>query len=98
MLELMGGEVRTAQDGNQAIHLAETFRPDLVLLDLGLPGLSGHDTARMIRQAEWGKSMCLVALTGRSQDEDKQQSAAAGFDLHLVKPAEPAALEKLLKS
>jgi PAS domain S-box-containing protein len=96
MLEMMGNEVRTAHDGQEAVELAETFRPQIILLDLGMPGLSGYDAARLIRQQSWSKNVRLVALTGWGQEEDKQRTRAAGFDHHLVKPAEPELLEKLL--
>jgi CheY-like chemotaxis protein len=68
----------------------------VVLLDIGMPRLNGYDAARRIRQEPWGAGVVLVALTGWGQEEDRRRSQAAGFDLHLVKPLEPAALEKLL--
>jgi PAS domain S-box-containing protein len=97
MLEMMGSDVRTAHDGHEAVRLAESFRPELILLDIGMPGLSGYDAAKQIRQQEWGKQARLVALTGWGQEEDKHRSRQAGFDDHVVKPADPEALEKLLK-
>jgi CheY-like chemotaxis protein len=68
----------------------------VVLLDIGIPRLNGYDTAHRMRAQPWGTDMVLVALTGWGQDEDRQRSREAGFDFHLVKPVEPAALEKLL--
>ncbi len=96
MLDLMGSETRSAHGGLEALAIAEEYRPDLVLLDIGMPGLNGYDTARRIREQPWGRDIVLVALTGWGQNEDRQRSHAAGFDDHVVKPIEPAALEKLL--
>jgi CheY-like chemotaxis protein len=96
MLKLMGNEAKTAHDGLEALDVAGAFRPDLILLDIGMPQLNGHETARRIRQQSWGKGVVLVALTGWGQEEDRRKSDEAGFDSHMVKPVEPAALEKLL--
>jgi signal transduction histidine kinase len=96
MLELMGNDVRTAHDGVQAVEVAQMFQPNVVLLDIGLPKLNGYDAARRIRKLPGGPSMFLIALTGWGQDEDKRRSAEAGFNLHLVKPMDPDALENLL--
>jgi len=96
MLKLMGNDVKTAHDGLEALDAAAVFRPDLILLDIGMPRLNGYDTARQIRQQTWGKGMLLVALTGWGQEEDRRKSDEAGFNSHMVKPVDPAALEKLL--
>jgi two-component system CheB/CheR fusion protein len=96
MLSLTGRTVRTAYDGEEALAAAAEFRPDLVLLDIGLPRLNGYDVARHIREQSWGPRMTLVALTGWGQDEDKRRSREAGFDHHLVKPVDPDTLFKLL--
>jgi signal transduction histidine kinase len=96
MLKIMGHETRTAHDGLDAVAVAEAFRPDVVLLDIGLPQLNGYDACRRIRQQPWGQGMVLIALTGWGQEEDKRQSKEAGFNFHMVKPVDPAALEKLL--
>jgi len=96
MLEIMGNEVRTAVDGQEAVETAESFRPTVILLDIGMPRLNGYDACRRIREQPWSHGVFLVALTGWGQDEDKRRSKEAGFDHHLVKPVEPAALEKLL--
>ena len=98
MLRFMGNESKTAYDGLEALEVAETFRPDLIFLDIGMPKLDGYDTARQIRAQPWGKHIVLVALTGWGQDDDRRKSQDAGFDLHMVKPIEPAALQKLLAS
>jgi signal transduction histidine kinase len=96
VVELMGHEVRIGYDGQRAIEIAEEFRPDVVLLDLGMPGIDGYETCRRIRRHAWGNEVRLVAVTGWGQDEDRRKSAAAGFDEHLVKPVKPEALEALL--
>jgi PAS domain S-box-containing protein len=96
MLQLMGNEVRTAHDGLEGVRAAEVFRPDVVLLDIGLPVLNGYEAARRIRGQPWGEGIVLIAVTGWGQEEDRRRSKEAGFNFHLVKPLEPAALEKLL--
>jgi signal transduction histidine kinase/ActR/RegA family two-component response regulator len=96
VLEAMGNEVRTAHDGMAAVGIAAVFQPDVVFLDIGLPKLNGYDAARKMREQSWGERMLLVALTGWGQEEDKRRSAQSGFNLHMVKPVNPAAIEKLL--
>jgi PAS domain S-box-containing protein len=96
MLNMMGNDTRTASDGIAALKIGAAFEPEVVLLDIGMPKMNGYDAARRIRSEPWGAHLVLVALTGRSQDEDRRMSHEAGFDFHLVKPVEPAALEKLL--
>lgn len=98
LLRIMGHKVRTAFDGLQAIDLAAEYRPDIVLLDIGLPEMNGYEVARRIRQEPWGRHMTLIALTGWAQEEDRKHSEEAGFDYHLVKPVEAPALIKLLAS
>ena len=95
MLRLMGNEVRTATNGQRAVEVAEEFRPDVVLMDLGMPVMSGYEAARRIRAEPWGERMQLVALTGWGQEEHKQRTLDAGFDRHVVKPVRPADLERL---
>ena len=96
MLSIMGHETRTAHDGESAVSTAESFLPDVVLLDIGLPLLNGYEVAQRIREQSWGASMFLIAVTGWGQDEDRQRSSEVGLNVHMVKPVEPAALEKLL--
>ncbi len=96
MLSLLGHDTRTAHDGLQALELAGAFRPDVILLDIGLPRLNGYEAARRLRAQPWGREVLLVAVTGWGQEEDKRRALEAGFDFHLVKPVEPAALAKLL--
>jgi signal transduction histidine kinase len=98
LLKLSGNETHLAFDGEEAVEAAARFRPDVVLMDIGMPKLNGYGAARQIREQPWGKGMVLVALTGWGQDEDRQKTADAGFDGHLVKPVEYAALTKVLAS
>jgi signal transduction histidine kinase len=96
MLRIMGHETFTAHDGLQAVEAAARHRPDVILLDIGLPRLNGYDACRRIREQPWGKSPVLIALTGWGQEDDRRCSKEAGFNFHMVKPVDPAALEKLL--
>ena len=96
VVRMLGSEVRTAGDGQEALEIAEAYRPDVVLMDLGMPRMNGYEAARRIREQPWGEGIMLVALTGWGQDEHRDRTRAAGFDHHLVKPAEPAALQALL--
>jgi DNA-binding response OmpR family regulator len=97
ILTMMGHETRTAHDGEAAIAAAESFRPDVVLLDIGLPKLNGYEVAQRIREHAWGHDMFLIAVTGWGQDEDRQRSAEVGLNLHMVKPIEPQALQNVLE-
>ncbi|OOO01303.1 MAG: Autoinducer 2 sensor kinase/phosphatase LuxQ [Chromatiales bacterium USCg_Taylor] len=97
-LKIKGYEVGTAYDGEQAVEAAEALRPDVVLLDIGMPNLDGYDACRRIRQQPWGQGMFLIALTGWGQEEDRRRTEEAGFNQHVVKPVDPAALMKLLAS
>ena len=96
VLRLMGNEVRTVHDGLQAVEEAAAFRPDMVLLDIGMPRLNGYDAARRIRAERWGKSIMVVAMTGWGQEEDKRRASEAGFDRHFTKPVDPAEIERLI--
>ncbi|WP_198321043.1 response regulator [Azohydromonas aeria] len=96
LLQLNGHEAHTAYDGLQAVELAAQLRPEVLLLDLGLPGLDGCEACRRIRQQPWAAQSLLVAVTGWGQAADRQRSADAGFDAHLVKPVDVVALEKLV--
>ncbi len=98
MLSIMGHDTRTAHDGESAVETAEAFQPEVVLLDIGLPKLNGYEVAQRIREKPWGAAMYLIAVTGWGQDEDRQRSTEVGLNLHMVKPVEPSALEKLLAS
>ena len=96
MLTLQGHEVQTAHDGLAALEAAERFRPQVVLLDIGLPKLNGYEVCRRIRALPWGRDLTVVAVTGWGQDEDRQKSKEAGFDTHVVKPIDPSLLVRLL--
>jgi signal transduction histidine kinase/DNA-binding response OmpR family regulator len=96
LLQAMDHCVQIAYDGIEAVELAESFSPDVVLLDIGMPRINGHEACRRIRKQPWGKNMTLVALSGWGQDDDRRKSLDAGFDAHLVKPADLGALVKLL--
>lgn len=96
LLELTGYEVERAYDGLQAVEAAERCRPDLVLLDIGMPNLDGYEVCRRIRQQPWGRDLLVVALTGWGQEDDRLRSKAAGFDNHLVKPVDRSELLRLL--
>jgi len=97
LLKAAGHEVFTAYEGRTAIQLAEQHRPDAVLLDIGMPEVSGYDVARAIRREAWGRPMRLIALTGWGQAEHRRRSIEVGFDDHLVKPVELALLESVLQ-
>ena len=96
LLELAGHEVRVAHGGRAALAIAQTFRPDVALLDIGMPDLSGYEVAKELRRLSWGAGICLVALTGWGRDDDRQRAMVAGFDRHLTKPIDAGALEALL--
>lgn len=98
MLRVLGNEVTLAYGGEEAIRLAEEFRPDIVLLDIGMPKVNGYETAQRIRSEPWGERMMLVALTGWARQEDRDRTRAAGFDHHLVKPVPLALLIELIES
>jgi PAS domain S-box-containing protein len=98
LLEISGHVVRTAHDGLQAIEATAEFRPDVVLMDIGMPNLNGYDAARQIRAQPGGEHLVLVAVTGWGQEEDRRRTQTAGFDGHLVKPVDYAAVVQLLSS
>ena len=96
LLKLMGNDVRMAYDGVEACQVADEFRPDVVLLDVGLPLRNGYEAARQIRGETWGRDIVLIALTGWGQEQDRRRSREAGFDHHLVKPVDPRSLMNLV--
>jgi CheY-like chemotaxis protein/two-component sensor histidine kinase len=96
MLKLMGHDIEKAYDGLAAVQAAAAFRPDVVLLDIGLPKMNGLEVARQVREEPWGKQMILIAVTGWGQEEDRRRALEAGFDHHLTKPVDAAVLAKLL--
>jgi CheY-like chemotaxis protein len=96
MLRLMGNDVRTAHDGLEGVHEADQFRPEVILMDVGMPNLNGYEATRRIREQPWGRAIRVVALTGWGQEIDRQLSKQAGCDGHLVKPVKLADLEGML--
>lgn len=96
LLRLIGNETFIAHDGEEAVAAAEQFKPDVILLDIGMPKLNGHEAARRILRQPWSTSVVLVALTGWGQEEDRRRSKEAGFHYHLVKPVDHGALVEVL--
>jgi PAS domain S-box-containing protein len=96
LLGLDGHDVKTATDGYRAVDIARDFHPDVVLLDIGMPGLNGFEVASTIRREPWSRSTRIIAITGWGKDQDKQRSKDAGFDEHLTKPVDPDALKPLM--
>ena len=94
LLRLWGHDVLTAEDGVEALRIGASFAPELTLLDLAMPGLNGFDTARQMRELPWGRNLGLIALTGWGQERDRDQTMAAGFDAHLVKPVDHLELSR----
>lgn len=96
LLMLQGHEVRVAHGGPAALEITKGYAPDVVFLDIGMPGMDGYDVARRLRQQPGLENVVLAALTGWGQQEDRRRTAEAGFDHHLVKPPEPKAVEGVL--
>lgn len=97
LLRLDGHEVHVANDGLQAVEMFTREQPDVVILDIGMPGLSGHEVARRIRDQCGDRPVTLIAVTGWGQKADKDRAAASGFDHHFTKPVEPTMLSALLQ-
>jgi signal transduction histidine kinase/PAS domain-containing protein len=95
-LKLIGNETQIAYDGLAAVEAAAAFKPDVILLDIGLPKINGYDVARRVRKQSWGEKILLVALTGWGQGEDREKSREAGFNHHMVKPVDHDALIKII--
>lgn len=98
LLGLWGHDVRIAHGGREALHMAEAFQPQVALIDIGMPQVSGLDVARALRKTAWGAAMRLIAVTGWGQEEDKQLAVNAGFDDHITKPVDPSHLEALFET
>ena len=98
LIELSGHHVQVAYTGAAAIEIAEAFRPQVLLTDIGLPDIDGYQFAQRVRATSWGKTAVLVAITGWGAQESQQQSAVAGFNHHLTKPIDPKTIESLLGS
>ena len=98
LMRSLGHEARVVYDGMQALQEAVEFRPDVVLLDIGLPGINGYEVARRLRSTKAGQSAKIIAITGWGQDTDRARAREAGFDVHLVKPVDEAALQHLVEA
>jgi len=96
LLEITGNKTYAAHDGMEALEAAEKYRPDVMLLDIGLPKLDGHEVCRRVREQPWGKDVIMIALTGWGQEDDRRKSQEAGFNGHLVKPVDYDKLLELL--
>jgi CheY-like chemotaxis protein len=95
--EMEGHEVSVAYDGSAAVERAGSFRPHLIVMDIGMPEMDGLEAARRIRREEWGKEIVIVALSGLDQDEDRRSCAEAGIDRHMAKPVLPDDLRAVIR-
>jgi CheY-like chemotaxis protein len=98
LLQTQGYQVTVGYSGAEALQLARTTAPHVAILDIGMPDLTGYEVAAQIRAAPWGKDICLIAVTGWGQQDDKARAAAAGFDHHLTKPVDPDDVARLLQA
>jgi CheY-like chemotaxis protein len=96
LLKLLGNDAVAVYDGRDAVDTARTFKPDYVLLDIGLPGMNGYDVAAALRAEKTLGDPVIVAVSGYGQEEDRRRSFAAGFDHHLVKPVDLESLAELI--
>jgi two-component system, chemotaxis family, CheB/CheR fusion protein len=96
LLKIEGHEVSVALGGSEAIALAQSVRPDVAVLDIGMPTVDGYEVARTLRREEWGKAIHLIALTGRDDTASKKNAAAAGFQRYVVKPINPIQFLELI--
>jgi CheY-like chemotaxis protein len=96
LFEITGNQTYLAHDGVEALESIEKYRPEVVLLDIGLPKLDGHEVCRRVREQPWGKDIVIIALTGWGQEDDRRKSDEAGFNGHLVKPVDYDKLLALL--
>ena len=96
VLELLGNSARAAHSGADALEIADEFEPDVMLIDIGMPKMNGYELARAVRAKSWGADVMLISLTGWTEEDNPSQAKEAGFDVHLTKPADPDALQKLL--
>ncbi len=94
-LETLGHEVQIAHSGIEALQVAKRWKPDLCVLDIGMPDMSGYEVAMRIRLEAWGQKITLIAVTGWGQEDDRRRAQVAGFDHHLTKPVDPESLEQL---
>jgi CheY-like chemotaxis protein len=98
LVAAMGNNICKAQNGLEAVQAAETFRPNIVLMDLGMPHLNGYEAAKRIRQEPWGRDLTLVATTGWGQEAHRHRASEAGFDHHLIKPIDLATLRSIIQT
>ena len=96
LLRMEGHEVKTVYDGHQALASSQVFAPSVVVLDVGLPGMDGYEVARRLRELPETRQALFIALTGYGQKEDRSLAAAAGFDHHFIKPADPRAIHAVI--
>jgi CheY-like chemotaxis protein len=96
VLRLLGHEVVTAKSGAEGLELGAQFKPDVAILDIGMPGMDGHEVCRRLRAEPWGASIRVIALTGWGAEEDRRRTRAAGFNVHLVKPVDRETLTNAL--
>ncbi|MEZ6086923.1 MAG: response regulator [Pirellulaceae bacterium] len=96
VIRKIGHDVQVANDGRQAVQIGGEFKPDIVIMDIGMPIMDGYEAARAMRREPWGKEIELIALTGWGQDDDRQRTTQAGFNRHLVKPVEPDTIRSIL--
>jgi two-component system CheB/CheR fusion protein len=96
LLQLQRHEVNVAHDGQEALEAVQRYRPEIVFIDIGLPGMDGHEVARRLRREHGREKLVLVAMTGYGQDEDRRKSQEAGFDAHIVKPVDLSELQTFL--
>ncbi|WP_051663905.1 response regulator [Dyadobacter crusticola] len=97
MLKLTGYETRACYSGTEGVATAELYQPMAIVLDIGMPDITGYEACRQIRETAWGQSPLIIALTGYGADEDRFKSTQAGFDAHLLKPVDLSELSRLLK-
>ena len=97
LLSFSGHEVRIVHDGPAALDAVRDFRPDVAFLDIGMPGLTGYEVAQAVRAEPWGREVKLIAVTGWGQPDDRARARTAGFDRHLIKPIDPAEVDRLLE-
>ena len=98
LLKLSGHEVEVASDGDSALEVAEKFKPEIILLDVGLPGMHGYEVAQRLRRLPENENLIIVALTGYGQEQDRLRALEAGFDYHFVKPVDFNKLEALVNN
>jgi CheY-like chemotaxis protein len=98
LLELEGHSVRVANTGASALELAEEMKPEVAIVDIGMPDMNGYEVAKRIRASAWGQKMTLIALTGWGQPEDRLRAQAAGFDHHCTKPVQLEGLMELVRA